>query len=265
LPNGTLDLAKLNTFLTKKTKLVAIVYASNSLGTINPIKEIIQCAHAIGTPVLVDAAQAIAHMPINVQDLDCDFLAFSGHKLYGPMGIGVLYGKEQWLQNMPPYEGGGGMILQVTFEKTSYQEIPTKFEPGTMPIPEAIALGTTIDFLNSLDLPSIWQHEEYLRQYVEAKLALIPGIKIIGAANNKIGIVSFTLAGVHPHDISTILDQSGIAIRAGHHCTMPVMDFFQVPATSRLSLAMYNTKEELDLFIEALIKVKQLFNNIKHK
>jgi cysteine desulfurase/selenocysteine lyase len=259
LPNGELDLTNLDTLLTNKTKLVSIVYASNSLGTINPIQEIIQKSHALGIPVLIDAAQAIAHMPIDVQDLDCDFLAFSGHKMYGPMGIGVLYGKEKWLQNMPPYEGGGDMILQVTFEKTTYNEIPTKFEPGTMPIPEAIALGATIDFLTALDLPTFWQHEENLRQYTEEKLTMLPGIKIIGTAKNKIGIVAFTLAGVHPHDISTILDQSGIAVRAGHHCTMPVMDFFQVSATTRLSLAIYNTKEEIDAFIDALVKVKQIF------
>ena len=261
LPNGELDLTKLNTLLTNKTKLVSIVYASNSLGTINPIHKIIQQAHAIGVPVLIDAAQAIAHMPIDVQALDCDFLAFSGHKMYGPMGIGVLYGKEQWLQNMPPYEGGGDMILQVTFEKTTYNDIPTKFEPGTMPIPEAIALGATINFLSSLDLATLWQNEEQLRQYAEAKLVTIPGIKIIGNAKNKIGVVAFTLDGVHPHDISTILDQSGIAIRAGHHCTMPVMDFFQVPATTRLSLAIYNTKKEIDIFINALVKVKQIFKH----
>lgn len=259
LPNGELDLAKLDLLLTKKTKLVSIVYASNSLGTINPVQEIIQHAHALGIPVLIDAAQAIAHIPIDVQALDCDFLAFSGHKMYGPMGIGVLYGKEQWLQNMPPYEGGGDMILQVTMEKSTYNDIPIKFEPGTMPIPEAIALGTTIDFLTNLDLPAIRQYEEHLRQYAEAKLADIRGIKIIGTANNKIGIIAFTLDGVHPHDISTILDQAGIAVRSGHHCTMPVMDFFQVPAITRLSLAMYNTKEEIDACIDAIVKVKQIF------
>ena len=262
LPTGELDLDKLDKLITKKTKLLSIVHASNSLGTINPIKNIIQKAHSLNIPVLIDGAQSIAHMPIDVQNLDCDFFVFSGHKVYGPMGIGVLYGKEKWLNEMPPYEGGGDMILQVSFEKTIYNEIPTKFEPGTMPIPEAIALGTTIDFLNSLDIIAIWKYEDELYKYAKEQLLKISECKIIGTATNKIGILSFILQKIHPHDISTIVDQQGIAIRAGHHCTMPIMQYFQIPATTRLSLGIYNTIEELDLFIKALLKVKKLFKRV---
>lgn len=259
LANGDLDLTNLDLLLSKKTKLISIVYVANSLGTINPIKTIIHQAHALNIPVFVDAAQAIAHLPIDVQQLDCDFLAFSGHKMYGPMGIGVLYGKERWLQELPPYETGGDMVSQVTFNKTLYKGLPTKFEPGTMPIPEAIALGTTIDFLTSVNLPAIWQKEKQLRIYAETQLQALPNIKILGQAKNKASIISFVHSHIHPHDISTILDQFGIAVRAGHHCTMPVMEFFQVPATTRLSIAMYNTKEEIDIFIKALTKAEQLF------
>jgi len=259
LPTGELDLTKLEALFTPKTKILSIVYASNSLGTINPIKEIIKTAHSFGVPVLVDGAQAIAHLPIDVQDLDCDFFAFSGHKIYGPMGIGVLYGKEKWLTEMPPYEGGGDMILQVSFEKTTYNQIPIKFEPGTMPIPEAIALGATIDFLNSLDIPAIRSHEENLYNYATEKLATIPGFKIIGTAAHKISLLSFVLDGVHPHDISTIVDGAGIAVRAGHHCTMPVMEYFKVPATTRVSFGMYNTFAEIDALTQALLKVSKVF------
>ena len=262
LPNGELDLAQLDKLFTKKTKLLSIVYASNSLGTINPVKEIIQKAHAQGIPVLVDGAQALAHMSIDVQDLDCDFFAFSGHKIYGPMGIGVLYGKEKWLNDIPPYEGGGDMILEVTFDKTTYNEIPTKFEPGTMPIPEAIALGIAIDFLNSLDRTALWQHEENLRKYAEEKLLTIPGLKIIGNAKNKISLLSFIVNGIHPHDISTIVDMEGIAVRAGHHCTMPVMEYFKVPATTRVSFGIYNTFAEIDALTKALFKVTKVFKRL---
>ena len=252
--SGELDLSAIENIICKKTKLLSIVYASNSLGTINPIKEIIDMAHALGVPVLVDGAQAIAHLAIDVQALDCDFFAFSAHKIYGPMGVGVLYGKAKWLSQLPPYEGGGDMVLEVSFANTTYKPSPSKFEPGTMPIPEAIGLGVAIDYLQTLDLPALRQHEENLTKYATEQLANIEGLQIIGTARKKISVISFVIPGIHPHDISTFLDSSGIAVRAGHHCTMPVMSFFNIAATTRLSFAIYNTFAEIDLLIAQLVQ-----------
>ena len=262
LPTGELDISKLDSLITDKTKFISIVHVSNALGTINPIKEIIAKAHKNDIPVLVDGAQAVSHLKVDVQDLDCDFYVFSSHKMYGPMGVGVLYGKEKWLDKMPPYQTGGDMILQVTFEKTIYNELPYKFEAGTMPIADIIALGATLDFLNSLNLPSIWQYEKELLQYATEKSKEIPELKIIGQAKNKISMLSFTMDNIHPHDIGTLLDQQGIAIRAGHHCAMPVMNYFQIPATARTSFAMYNTLQEIDKLFNALCKIKRLFYKV---
>jgi len=256
---GELDLKALEQLLNKKTKLLAITHASNALGTLNPIKEIIQKAHAYQIPVLVDGAQSAPHLPIDVQDLDCDFFTFSGHKLYGPTGIGILYGKSKWLELMPPYQGGGEMILKVTFEETLYNDIPYKFEAGTPAIAEAIGLATALDYITQLGWNSIMTHETQLMNVARNALSSIPGLKFIGTAQNKVGVISFTLQGVHPHDIGSITDQFGVAIRTGSHCAMPVMDFFKVPGTTRASFGIYNTEEDIDQLITALHEVKRLF------
>ena len=240
--------------LSKKTKLLAITHISNTLGTINPVKELTQKAHAVGAKVLLDGAQSIQHMKIDVKDLDCDFYVFSSHKLFGPTGIGVLYGKEDLLDRMPPYQGGGDMISRVTFEHTSYNELPFKFEAGTPHIAGGICLGTSIDFLNSIDLIGAEKHEGELTKYAESLLNTFEGLHIIGEAKNKASVISFTVDGIHPFDIGTLLDKQGIAVRTGHHCTQPLMDFYKIPGTTRASFAFYNSKEEIDLFVEAVEK-----------
>lgn len=256
---GELIYEEFERLLNKKTKLVSVVHMSNALGTINPVKEIVAAAHARNIPVMLDGAQAVPHMPVNVQDLDCDFYAFSGHKLYAPSGIGVLYGKQALLEAMPPYHGGGDMIRKVTFEETEYNVLPYKFEAGTPNIADVIGLGAALEYLSDIGMENVAAYEHELLTYATEKAKKIPGLKIIGEAENKGAILSFTLETVHPHDIGTMLDHVGIAIRAGHHCAMPVMDFFQVPATARASFAMYNTKQEIDALMEAIEELVKVF------
>lgn len=250
--DGVLQLDLLPALLDERVKLVSFTYVSNSLGTINPVREIIRQAHALAIPVLIDAAQAIQHIPVDVQELDADFIAFSGHKLYGPMGIGILYGKEKWLNAMPPYQGGGDMIKTVTFEKTIYNVLPFKFEAGTPDVSGAIGLGAAIDYVNSIGLDVIGAAEDELLTYALAKLADVEGIQFIGNAAERSCVVSFLLEGIHPYDLGELLDKQGIAIRTGHHCTEPVMDFFGIPGTCRASFAFYNTKEEIDLLVAGI-------------
>ncbi len=258
--NGELILDKYKDLFNPKTKLVSVVYVSNSLGTVNPVEEIISTAHRHNVPVLIDGAQAIQHLKVDVQKLDCDFFAFSGHKIYGPTGIGVLYGKKSLLEKMPPFMGGGDMISKVTFERTSYNELPYKFEAGTSNIADAIALGTALDYVSSLGIDSIAAHETELLNYATERLLEVPGLKIIGNAKNKSSVISFVFENIHPHDVGTFLDFEGIAVRTGHHCTQPVMDRYCIPATSRASLALYNTKEEIDILYGGLKKIIEVFN-----
>lgn len=256
---GEIILEEYQHLLSPRTKIVAIVHMSNSLGTVNPIKKIIKMAHDVNAITVIDGAQAVAHLPVNVQDLDCDFYAFSAHKLFGPSGTGALYGKASLLEKMPPFKGGGDMISQVTFAKTSYREIPYKFEAGTPNITDVIALGTAIDYLQNLDFAALQSYEHQLLEYATECLNEIPNLRLIGTAQDKAAILSFILPDVHAHDIGTILDCEGIAVRTGHHCTMPLMEHFKVPATVRVSLAFYNTREEIDLLINALHKVRAVF------
>ncbi len=251
---GELLMEEFEQLLSKKTKLVAITHISNTLGTINPIKEIVQKAHAVGAKVLVDGAQSIQHIKVDVRDLDCDFFVFSSHKVFGPTGIGVLYGKEDLLDRMPPYQGGGDMISKVTFERTTYNELPFKFEAGTPHIAGGICLGTAFEYLESIDMVAAEKHERELAKYAEDILDTFEGLHIIGEAKNKTSVVSFTVDGLHPFDIGTLLDKQGIAVRTGHHCTQPLMDFFKIPGTVRASFAFYNTRQEIDLFVEAFEK-----------
>lgn len=257
--NGELPIDKLEDYFSKKTKLLAITHVSNALGTLNPLRDIIKKAHAHHIPVLVDGAQSAPHLKIDVQELDCDFFTFSGHKIYGPTGIGVLYGKAQWLEAMPPYQGGGEMVLQVSFEKTLYKELPLKFEAGTPPIAEAIGLAEALNYLTAIGWQTIMEYEDSLLNYATKALSSLAGVKIIGNPQHRIGALSFTMEGAHPHDIGTIVDQFGIAIRTGHHCAMPIMDFYGIPATARASFAIYNTITEIDRLVNALQEVKQLF------
>ncbi len=259
--DGELDFEAYKNLVTEKTKLVSIVHTSNSLGTINPVKGIIDYAHSAGIPVLIDAAQAVAHEKIDVQDLDCDFLVFSGHKLFGPTGIGILYGKTEYLDKLPPYQGGGDMIRTVTFEKTTFDDLPHKFEAGTPNIVGGIGLGVAIKYLNTMNFNDIQGHEKVLLNYATEKMLEIPGLRIIGTAKNKASVISFVIDGIHPYDIGTIIDTDGVAIRTGHHCTQPIMDRFNVPATARASFSLYNTVEEINVFIDALNKVIKLFSN----
>ncbi len=244
---GELDMGAYQSLFNEKTKLVAVTYVSNALGTINPVKEMISIAHKHGAVVLVDAAQAVQHIQVDVQDLDVDFLVFSGHKMYGPTGVGVLYGKEELLNAMPPYQGGGDMIKEVTFEKTTYNELPFKFEAGTPNIEAGICLNEAIDYINSIGLKNIEAYEHELLVYALEKLSQIPGMKFIGTADQKCSVISFIIEGTHPYDVGVILDKLGIAVRTGHHCAQPVMDRFGIPGTIRASLALYNTKEEIDI------------------
>lgn len=246
---GELDMEAYKALLNEKTKLVSVNYVSNALGTINPVREIIQLAHAQGVPVLLDAAQAVQHIKIDVQELDVDFLAFSGHKMYGPTGVGVLYGKEEWLNKIPPYQGGGDMIKDVTFEKTTYNELPFKFEAGTPNIEAGIALNAAIDYINDLGIDNIKAYEDELLAYATQQLSTVEGIRFIGTAKEKSSVISFVVDGTHPYDIGVILDKLGIAVRTGHHCAQPVMDQFHIPGTVRASLAVYNTKEEIDALV----------------
>lgn len=256
--NGDLIFEEFEKLLNPKTKLVSITHTSNSLGTVNPIKEIIDLAHKNGVPVLVDGAQAVQHGKIDVQELDCDFFVFSGHKLYGPTGTGILYGKADLLNKMPPYQGGGDMIREVTFEKTTFNDIPNKFEAGTPNIAGSIGLGVAVKYLNSFDINDIISHEVNLLNYATKKLLEIDGLKIIGTAKNKSAVISFVVDGVHPYDIGTMLDTQGIAIRTGHHCTQPIMRRYNLPATARISFGIYNTIQEVDYLIEALNKILKM-------
>ncbi|HEV8645862.1 MAG TPA: cysteine desulfurase [Burkholderiales bacterium] len=241
------------------TRFVAITHVSNALGTINPVKDMIATAHRKGVPVLVDGAQAVPHMKVDVQDLDCDFYAFSGHKMCGPTGIGILYGKAQLLEKMKPFEGGGDMILSVTFEKTTYNTIPHKFEAGTPPIAAAIGLGATVDYLESVGLDRITAHEHDLLTYATEAFTQLKGVRIVGTARNKAAVLSFTVQGVHPHDVGTILNEDGVAVRTGHHCAQPVMQRFGIPATARASFYLYNTFAEVDALVAGIRRVQKIF------
>jgi cysteine desulfurase/selenocysteine lyase len=256
---GELLLDEFEKLLGPRTRVVSVTHVSNTLGTINPVKRIVELAHRRKIPVLLDGAQAVPHLRVDVQDLDCDFYAFSGHKLYGPTGIGILYGKADILEAMPPYHGGGEMISSVTFEKTTYNTLPHKFEAGTPNIAGTIGLGVAIDYVERLGREAIAAHEQDLLRYATEKLAAIPGVALIGTARDRAGAISFVLEGVHPHDIGTILDQEGIAIRTGHHCTQPLMDRYGVPATARAALAFYNTGEEIDALVRGIYQVKEMF------
>jgi cysteine desulfurase / selenocysteine lyase len=256
---GELILEEYDKLLGPKTKLVCLTHVSNALGTVNPVREIIAKAHSRGIPVLIDGAQAVPHFKVDVQALDCDFYSFSGHKVYGPTGIGVLYGKKELLEAMPPYQGGGDMILSVTFEKTTYNRLPYKFEAGTPDIAGVIGLGAALEYVNGLGIEKIGAYEHELLDYATAAVSSIPGLKIIGTAKEKAGVLSFTLENIHPHDIGTILDREGIAIRTGHHCSQPVMKRFGVDSTARASFAMYNTREEIDALVRSIEKVREVF------
>lgn len=256
---GQLVLEKLYELMTDKVKILAIGHVSNALGTIHPLREIIARAHALGIPVLVDGAQGVPHMAIDVQDLDCDFYAFSGHKMFGPTGTGVLYARECLLETMPPYQGGGDMILEVSFEGTTYNDLPYKFEAGTPNIAGVIGMGAAVDYLQSVGLANIAEHEQQLLDYMTRRLTEIDGIRLIGTAANKASIQSFMLDDIHSHDLGTILDHQGVAIRTGHHCAMPVMDYFGIPGTARASLALYNNADDVDRLVDALEQAKKLF------
>lgn len=258
--DGSINIEDAKNLITPKTKLVSITYVSNSLGTINPIQEIISIAHQHGAKILIDAAQAIQHFPIDVQALDCDFLVASGHKIYGPTGTGILYGKQDILNAMPPFEGGGDMIKSVTKEKTIYNDLPFKFEAGTPNIAGIIALGKAIEYVEKIGLNEIKKYEEELLQYATEKLLSIDGLRIYGTAKNKSSVISFLVGDIHPYDFGVILDNLGIAIRTGHHCTQPVMDYFNIPGTCRATFSFYNTKEEIDVLYEGIIKAKNMLS-----
>jgi len=257
---GELILSEYDDLLSSKTKIVTVNHISNALGTINPIKYMIDKAHEVGAAILIDGAQAVPHLKPDVQELDCDFYVFSGHKICGPTGVGILYGKEEWLRKLPPYQGGGEMIATVSFEKTTYADLPHKFEAGTPNIEAGIVLGTAIDYLNEIGFENIAQYEHELLEYATDKLLQIEGLKIFGTAREKTSVISFNIHGIHPYDIGTIIDKLGIAVRTGHHCAQPIMDFYKIPGTIRASFAFYNTKEEIDLMIEAVKKAKMMLS-----
>lgn len=257
--SGTLQLDELERLIGERTRLVSVVHLSNSLGTINPVREIVEMAHRFDVPVLIDGSQAVYHMPVDVQALGCDFYVCTGHKLYGPTGIGVLYGREALLDEMPPYQGGGDMIRSVTFENTTYAELPNKFEAGTPNIAGAIGLGKAVDYVRGVGFDAIQRHESDLLAYGSAALREVAGLRLIGTAVEKASILAFVMKGSHPHDIGTIVDSEGVSIRTGHHCTQPIMDRFNVPATARASVAMYNTREEIDVLVGALHRVRDMF------
>ena len=256
---GELVIKELDNLIDKQTKFISLNHVSNSLGTINPVEKLIKKAHQNNIRIMIDGAQAVQHMKVNVTDLDVDFYCFSGHKMYGPTGIGILYGKKEILDEMEPYQGGGDMIKSVTFEKTIYNDVPHIFEAGTPNIVGAIGLGKAIDFIKDTTIEKIEEHEMDLLDYATKKISNIDGVKIIGTSDNKASVISFVIDGIHPHDIGTIMDNLGIAIRAGHHCTQPVMDFYDIPATARASFAIYNTKEDVDKLIEGIEKTKEVF------
>ncbi len=257
---GELILSEYDKLLSNNTKIVTVNHISNALGTINPIKYMIDKAHEVGAAILIDGAQAVPHLKPNVQELDCDFYVFSGHKICGPTGVGILYGKEAWLNKLPPYQGGGEMIATVSFEKTTYADLPHKFEAGTPNIEAGIVLGTAIDYLNEIGFDNIAQYEHELLEYATEKLLQIEGLKIYGTAVAKTSVISFNIGNVHPYDIGTIIDKLGIAVRTGHHCAQPIMDFYKIPGTIRASFAFYNTKEEIDLMIQALKKAQMMLS-----
>jgi len=256
---GELIIEEYEKLLNERTKMVAVAHVSNALGTVNPIKDIVATAHKYGVPVCADAAQSVPHFPVDVQDIDADFYVFSGHKMFGPTGSGIVYGKREWLDKMPPYQTGGSQIRTVTFEKTTYAPLPAKFEAGTPAIAAGIGLGAAVDYLNSIDFQAAAAYEHELLEYATSRLADIPRVTIIGTGANKASVLSFTIEDIHPHDIGTILDQEGIALRAGHHCAQPVMQFFDVPATARASFAFYNTREEADKLADSIQKVIEVF------
>jgi cysteine desulfurase/selenocysteine lyase len=256
---GELDIPGFEHLLNERTRLVAVVHVSNALGTVNPIRHLIELAHARGIPVLVDGAQSAPHLPVDVQALDCDFFVFSGHKLFGPTGVGVLYGRESLLERMPPYQGGGDMIASVTLERSTWAPLPAKFEAGTPMIAQVMGLGAALDYVSRLGLPAIAAWEQQLLTYATEQARGIPGLRIIGTARNKASILGFVLDGVHPHDIGTVLDDGGVAIRAGHHCAQPVMQRFGISATARASFAFYNTPAEADALIDGIVRVKKMF------
>jgi cysteine desulfurase/selenocysteine lyase len=258
-PNGELDFDSFRAMLTSNTRLIAVAHVSNALGTILPVHEIVRLAHARGVPVLLDGAQAVAHQPVDVQDIDCDFYAFSGHKIYAPTGIGVLYGRESLLAAMPPWQGGGDMITSVSIESSTYSELPSKFEAGTPNISGAVGLGAALEYVESLGRTAIVAHEQELLGIATDKVSALPGLKLIGTAPSKVAVVSFTMDGVHPHDIGTVLDSEGIAIRTGHHCAMPIIEYFGLAATARASFGCYNNGEDIDRLVVGLRKVRETF------
>lgn len=257
---GELIISELENLMTDKTKIVAVAHVSNSLGTVNPVDEIIRIAHRHNIPVLIDGAQAVAHCPVDVQALDCDFYCFSGHKMYAPMGIGVMYGKAKWLNEMQPYQGGGEMIRDVTFEKTTYNDLPFKFEAGTPSVGDVIGLRKAIEYIQNIGLENIASYENNLLAYATEKLAAIDGMRFIGEAAQKTGVISFLVGDIHPYDMGVLLDHQGVAVRTGHHCTQPVMTHFGIPGTVRASFAMYNTFEEADALVAAVIKAKTMLS-----
>jgi cysteine desulfurase / selenocysteine lyase len=257
--DGEVVLEELARLLTPRTRILGMAHVSNALGTINPVAQIVEMAHARGVPVLLDGAQAAPHLAVDVQAIGCDFYAFSGHKIYGPSGIGVLYGKTSLLEEMPPYQGGGDMILSVSFEKTTYNELPYKFEAGTPNIAGVVGLGAALDWVGGIGLDRIAAHEHELLEYGTARLREVPGLRIIGTAREKAAVLSFVIEGVHPHDMGTVLDYEGVAVRTGHHCAQPVMERFGVPATTRASLAVYNTKAEIDVLVAGIEKAREMF------
>ncbi len=258
--NGDLILSEFDKLLSDKTKMVTLNHISNALGTLNPIKYMIDKAHEFGAAILIDGAQAVPHLKPDVQALDCDFYVFSGHKIFGPTGTGILYGKEAWLNKLPPYQGGGEMIKEVTFEKTTYAELPHKFEAGTPNIAGGIVLGTAVDYMNEIGFDNIQIQEKELLDYGTKRLLEIEGLKIYGTSKDKTSVISFNIEGIHPYDIGTIIDKLGIAVRTGHHCAQPIMDFFKIPGTIRASFAFYNTKEEIDIFVEAVKRAKLMLS-----
>jgi len=260
MDNGELDISEFENLLSKNTKLVSIAHISNALGTLTPVEEIIEMSHRVGAKVLVDGAQAASHIPLNMQDLDVDFYVFSAHKMYGPTGVGVLYGKEESLNKLPPYQVGGEMIEEVSFEKTTYADLPHKFEAGTPNISGVIAFKNSIEFIADLGVKNIAKHEEKLLQYATAEISKIEGVKIYGNSIKKSGIISFNIDGLHPYDIGMILDKLGVAIRTGHHCTQPVMSHYNIPGTARISIAVYNTVEEIDICINSIKKAKMMLS-----
>lgn len=252
---GVLDMKVYESLFSQRTRLVACCHVSNTLGTVNPVKEIVRIAHDHQVPVLIDGAQAVAHMPIDVQEIGCDFYCFSGHKMYAPMGVGVMYGREEWLDKLPPYQGGGEMIKDVTFERTTYNELPFRFEAGTPSVGDVLGLGAAIDFMQQEGIENIARHEEELLNYATEKLLAIPGLRIFGTAPHKAGVISFLLGNAHPYDVGTLLDKLGIAVRTGHHCTQPVMDRYGIPGTVRASFACYTTTDDIDALVNAINRI----------